>query len=65
VQAIAPVDFFGQFDRTNMLARGIARNYRDTILAPGGSKPARQLVRDFLGRETDFKAWQSWLNEGD
>jgi thimet oligopeptidase len=58
-------DFFGQFDRANMLALGIARNYRDTILAPGGSKPARQLVRDFLGRETDFKAWQSWLNEGD
>lgn len=57
-------DFFGRFDRANMLARGVAKKYRDTILAPGGSKPARQLVKEFLGRETDFAAWQSWLNEG-
>ncbi|HEY7292973.1 MAG TPA: M3 family metallopeptidase [Vicinamibacterales bacterium] len=56
-------DLFGQFDRSNLLAPGVAKRYRDTILAPGGSKPAATLVSDFLGRPFDFKAWESWLNQ--
>jgi len=40
----------------------VARKYRDTVLAPGGSKPAASLARDFLGRPFDFKAWEEWLN---
>jgi len=55
-------DLFSQFDRTNLLAPAVARKYRETILAPGGSKPAATLVRDFLGRPFDFKAWEAWLN---
>ena len=56
-------DLFAQFDRANLLAPGIARKYRDLVLAPGGSKPAATLVRDFLGRPFDFKAWEAWLNQ--
>ena len=37
--------------------------YRNTVLAPGGSKPAATLVSDFLGRPFDFKAWERWLNQ--
>lgn len=55
-------DFFSQFDRANLLAPDVARRYRNSILAPGGSKPADQLVRDFLARPFDFKPWQEWLN---
>ncbi len=55
-------DMFSQFDRANLLAPGVAHKYRDTILAPGGSKPASALVQDFLGRPFDFKAWEAWLN---
>jgi thimet oligopeptidase len=55
-------DLFSQFDRKNLLAPGIARKYRDTMLAPGGSKPAADLVRDFLGRPFNAKAWEEWLN---
>jgi thimet oligopeptidase len=55
-------DMFSQFDRANLLAPGVAHKYRDTILAPGGSKPAAALVRDFLGRPFDDKAWEAWLN---
>jgi thimet oligopeptidase len=36
--------------------------YRQTVFAPGSSKPAAALVRDFLGRPFDFTAWQAWLN---
>jgi thimet oligopeptidase len=55
-------DFFGQFDRANLLAPAVARKYRDTVLAPGGSKPAVALVHDFLGRPFEYKAWEQWLN---
>jgi thimet oligopeptidase len=55
-------DLFSQFDRANLLAAPVAYKYRDTILVPGGSKPAALLVRDFLGRPSDFKAWEDWLN---
>ena len=39
-----------------------ARRYRDCILAPGGTKPARELARDFLGREFNFAAFERWLS---
>ena len=39
-------------------SRRPSHKYRDTILAPGGSKPAAALVRDFLGRPFDFRAWE-------
>ena len=55
-------DFFSQFDSHDLLSPGVARKYRDTILVPGGSKPAGQLVEDFLGRPFNFKAWEEWLN---
>jgi len=55
-------DLFSQFDRSRLLAPEAAAKYRDTILVPGGSKPAAALVRDFLGRPFDFAAWEAWLN---
>jgi thimet oligopeptidase len=33
------------------------------VLEQGGSKPGRQMVRDFLGRDEDFGAIMRWLNE--
>jgi thimet oligopeptidase len=55
-------DLFAQFNQSNLLDAEVSRKYRDTVLVPGGSKPAAELVRDFLGRPFDFKAWQTWLN---
>jgi thimet oligopeptidase len=57
-------DMFSQFDKANLLAPGMAKRYRDAVLAPGGSKPAAKLVEDFLGRPFNFNSWQQWLNEG-
>lgn len=37
--------------------------YRDKILAPGGTRDAADLVKDFLGREFDFKAFEKYLTE--
>lgn len=35
----------------------VGTRYRKTVLAQGSQKPPRELVRDFLGRETDAKAF--------
>ncbi len=57
-------DMFSQFDKSNLLAPGnTAKAYRQKVLEPGGSKPADKLVEDFLGRKSDFKAYQNWLNQ--
>jgi thimet oligopeptidase len=37
--------------------------YRKTVLEQGGSKPGREMVRDFLGRDEEFAAFSLWLNE--
>ena len=56
-------DLFTGFDARDLLATPAARRFRDTILAPGGAKPAADLVRDFLGRPFRFDAWEAWLNQ--
>ena len=38
-----------------------AKRYRDLVLAPGGTKPAADLVKDFLGRSYGFDAFRDWL----
>lgn len=55
-------DLFTAFDKDDLLATGPAGHYRDTVLAPGGAKPAAELIRDFLGREFRFDAYQAWLD---
>jgi len=55
-------DMFSKFDRNDLLASAVAAKYRNSVLAPGGSKPAAALVADFLGRPFDYKAWENWLN---
>jgi thimet oligopeptidase len=56
-------DLFSQFDRANLLDPTIARRYKETVLAPGTSKPGARLVQDFLGRPFNVNAWEKWLNE--
>jgi thimet oligopeptidase len=58
-------DLFSKFDKANMLAPGAARDYRQIVLAAGGSKPAAAIVRDFLGRDFNEQAWKAWLDSTD
>jgi thimet oligopeptidase len=37
--------------------------YRKTVLEPGGSKSANELVKDFLGRPQSYAAFDAWMNE--
>jgi thimet oligopeptidase len=60
---VIALDFFAQFDPKDLLGCDAGARYREKVLEQGGSKPGRELVRDFLGREEDFAAFTKWLNE--
>jgi thimet oligopeptidase len=53
-------DLFSRFEG-DLMNGNTAGAYRRAILAPGGSKDAAELVRDFLGRDYALEAWESWL----
>ena len=60
---VIALDFFAQFDPKDLLGCDAGSRYRKTVLEQGGSKPGRQMVRDFLGRDEEFQAFSKWLNE--
>lgn len=55
-------DLFSQFDESNLLDPAVARRFKETVLAPSGSRPSAELVQNFLGRPFDVAAWEKWLN---
>jgi thimet oligopeptidase len=60
---VIALDFFAQFDPEDLLGGEAGARYRKTVLEQGGSKPGRELVRDFLGRDEEYAAFSKWLNE--
>ncbi len=60
---VIALDFFDQFDPDDLLGCDAGQRYRKTVLEQGGSKPGREMVRDFLGRDEEFSAFSKWLTE--
>ena len=60
---VIALDFFAQFDPADLLGCDAGTRYRKAVLEQGGSKPGRQMIRDFLGRDEEFSAFSNWLNE--
>ena len=58
-------DLYSHFDKGHLLAPGAGTRYRRLVLEPGGSKPAAQLVHDFLGRDFSDKAYEEYLEGKD
>jgi thimet oligopeptidase len=56
-------DFFLQFDQKDLLAGDAPMRYRRTVLEPGGSMSANDLVKNFLGRPQNITALQRWMAE--
>jgi thimet oligopeptidase len=54
-------DLLTPFAATGLMATDVTFAYRDKVLVPGGSRDAADLVRDFLGREYDFRAFEDFL----
>jgi len=60
---VIAVDFYAAFDPNNLLDGPAALRYRHTVLEPGSSKPAAQLVQDFLGRPQSVDALKHWMDK--
>jgi thimet oligopeptidase len=58
-------DLFTRFEREGLRNPATARRYRQTVLAPGSSKPAATLVSDFLGRPLSLDAYKARLAKGE
>jgi thimet oligopeptidase len=56
-------DLYGIFKEKGLLNQAVSVDYRQKILEPGGTQDAADLVRDFLGRDYSFDAFEDWLNK--
>ena len=54
-------DLFTQFQKNGLRDPATAKRYRELVLAPGGTKPAAELVQDFLGRPISIDAYRAKL----
>ena len=54
-------DLFSKFESEGIMNKDVARAYREFVLEPGGAKPAAELVKNFLGRDYNFDAFENWL----
>jgi thimet oligopeptidase len=54
-------DMFTEFEKNGLRDPDTAARYRDNVLAPGSSKPAAELVHDFLGRDWTPEAYEKKL----
>ncbi len=64
---VMALEFFAEFAKDgkgDVLAGDTAMRYRRQVLEPGGSKPARELVQAFLGREVSMQALRGWIQKG-
>jgi len=55
-------DMFTEFKKDGLLNPQVVTKYRDSVLGASGTKPAAEMVRDFLGRPYSFQAYADWLN---
>jgi len=58
---VIALDFFARFDARNLLGGPAGMRYRQAVLAPGSTRPAAELARDFLGREPNLDAYRRWM----
>ena len=54
-------DMFSRFETDGVLSPLVGKDYRDKVLAPGGSKDPMDMLRDFLGREPNQQAFLRYL----
>ena len=55
------LDLFTRFKAAGIRDPATAVAYRHAVLEPGGSKPAHQLIHEFLGRDANTKAFRDEL----
>jgi thimet oligopeptidase len=56
-------DLFTKFEANGLRDAKTAEEYRRLVLAPGGTKPAAELVADFLGRPISIDAYKAKMDK--
>jgi thimet oligopeptidase len=56
-------DLLTPFQKKGLMNTAITYAYRDKVIGPGGTQDAAVLVKDFLGREYNFRAFEKFLSE--
>jgi thimet oligopeptidase len=56
-------DMFTEFAKNGLRDKATADRYRKLVLAPGGTKPAAELVSDFLGRPISLDAYRAKMEK--
>jgi thimet oligopeptidase len=59
---VIALEFFEQFPK-HQVGGEMALRYRRQVLEPGGSKPARDLVHAFLGRDASMEALKAYIEK--
>ena len=60
---VIALDLFAQFDPADPLSGPAAMRYRRSVIDPGATRPAAELVKAFLGREHSMGAFKAWVGE--
>ncbi|HEY4359290.1 MAG TPA: M3 family metallopeptidase [Acidobacteriaceae bacterium] len=63
---VMALEFYAEFakdDQGEVLGGPTAMRYRREVLEPGGSRPARDLVKSFLGRKVSMDALRDWIGK--
>jgi len=56
-------DLFTRFAAEGLRNKATAKAYRDAVIGQGGTKPAAELIKDFLGREVSLDAYRAKMEE--
>lgn len=56
-------DFYAQFNPDDPLSGDAPRRYRQLVLEAGGSMSANDVVKNFLGRPQNMRAFEQWMNK--
>jgi thimet oligopeptidase len=56
-------DLESAFEKAGYMDTETALKYRKAVLEPGGSRPAAELVNDFLGRDYGFEAYRRFVEK--
>jgi len=57
-------DVLTRFESEGMMNAKVARDFRDTVLSPGGSEDETAMVERFLGRKPNAEAYIAFLRAG-
>jgi Zn-dependent oligopeptidases len=61
---VIAADMFREFEKNGLRNRELASRYRHTVLAAGASRPAANVVQEFLGRPFNFDAFAESMRRG-